>query len=86
MLRYKIARWVFALRLARGPDRRTREKAVMSAPSTPLTGDLLLEAVTDPDCRAAPASLPRVPATATTGMRCRDLPAARTNTPPLKET
>src|SRR5512132_2136219 len=43
----QIARWVFALRLAREPDRRTREKAAMSAPSTPLTRDPLLAAVTD---------------------------------------
>src|ERR1700733_4815175 len=29
------------------PNRRTREKAAMSAPNTPLTGDALLGAVTD---------------------------------------
>src|ERR1700733_11332795 len=43
-----LARWVLALRLAREPTRRTREKAAMSAPTTtPLTGDDLLVAVTD---------------------------------------
>jgi hypothetical protein len=33
----QIARWVFALRLAREPGRRTREKAAMSAASTLFT-------------------------------------------------
>jgi hypothetical protein len=36
----------YALHLARDPDRRTREKALMSAPGAPLIGDELLDAVT----------------------------------------
>ncbi|MEA2146044.1 MAG: hypothetical protein QOG59_1631, partial [Solirubrobacteraceae bacterium] len=43
----EIARRVLALRLAREPTRRTREKAAMPAPDTPLIGDALLSAVTD---------------------------------------
>jgi hypothetical protein len=78
----QIARWVFALRLAREPDRRTREKAVMSAPSPPLSGAPLLEAVPD---ATVERRYRRVPATVTPRMRCGDQPAARPNTPPLKE-
>jgi hypothetical protein len=52
----------------------------MSAPSTPLTGDPLLAAVIDATVEPHQPRCRRVPATATTGMRCRDLPAARTNT------
>jgi hypothetical protein len=76
----QIARWVFALRLAREPDRRTREKAAMSAPSTPLTGDPLLAAVTDATVEPHQPRCRRVPATVTTGMRCGALPAARPHT------
>jgi uncharacterized protein YbcI len=43
----QIARPVLALRLARESIRRTREKAAMSARTTPLTGDALLLGVTD---------------------------------------
>jgi hypothetical protein len=81
----QIARWVFALRLAREPDRRTREKAVMSAPSPPLTGAPLLEAVPDATVERHQPRYRRVPATVTTRLRCGNQPAARPNTPPLKE-
>ena len=52
----------------------------MSAPSTPLTGDPLLEAVTDATVEPHQSRYRRVPAPATTGMRCGDLPP-RARTP-----
>jgi hypothetical protein len=58
----------------------------MSAPSTPLTGDPLPEAVIHATVERHQPRYRRVRATVTTGMRCGALPAARPNTPPLKET
>jgi hypothetical protein len=57
----------------------------MSAPSAPLTGAPLLEAVRDATVERHQSRYRRVRATVTTGMRCGALPAARPNSPPLKE-
>ena len=48
----------------------------MSAPSPPLTGAPLLEAVPDATVERHQPRHGRVLATATTGMRCGELPAA----------
>jgi uncharacterized protein YbcI len=61
-----IARGVTALRLARDRSRRTREKAAMSAPPAPLTGDDLLGAVTDAMIALHQRYYQRVPVTAKT--------------------
>jgi uncharacterized protein YbcI len=55
-----------ALRLARDPIRRTREKAVVSAPAVPLIGDELLSAVTSKMVMFHERYHHRVPATAKT--------------------
>jgi hypothetical protein len=58
----------------------------MSAPSTPLTGDPLLEAVIHATVERHEAPLPPRAGDGDDPMRCGALPAARPNTPPLKET
>ena len=68
-----IARRVLALRLPRKPDRGTREKAAMSAISTPLTDDPLLDAVTHAMVELHQRYHHRAPVTAKTMMLGGDL-------------
>ena len=57
----------------------------MSAPSPPLTCAHLLGAALDATVERHQPRYRRVPATVTTRMRRGNQPAARPNTPPLKE-
>lgn len=68
-----IARWVLALRLAREPTRRTREKAAVPAPETAITGDALLVAVTDAMVELHERYHHRAPVTAKTQLLGGDL-------------
>src|SRR5580698_667443 len=66
--------WVLALRLAREPDRRTREKAnMLAATDPPLSGEELLSAVTASMVALHERYYHRTPVTAKTQMLGDDL-------------
>jgi hypothetical protein len=66
--------WVLALRLAREPDRRTREKAnMLAATDPPLSGEELLSAVTNSMVALHERYYHRTPVTAKTQMLGDDL-------------
>jgi hypothetical protein len=81
----QIARWVFALRLAREPNPEDEREGRDVGPSPPLTGDPLLEVVIYATVAPHEPRDRRVPATVTPRMPCRDQSAARPNAAPLKE-